>query len=85
VCTWSKNYWADREKVWFFSKGYLVNCLEHFFLLFFWFVNNVSSIVCIVSNFIFTPLAVEMLFFSLLCPQGVNSTKFAWDQEIPDQ
>jgi polyferredoxin len=49
----------------------------------FLFANNASSIVCIASNFIFTQL--EMVFFSLLCPQGVNSTNFARVQEIPDQ
>jgi hypothetical protein len=31
-------------------KGYLVNCLEHFFSFVFLYANNVSSIVCIVSN-----------------------------------
>jgi hypothetical protein len=33
----------------------LVNCLEHFFSFVFLNANNISSIVCIVSNFIFTP------------------------------
>jgi hypothetical protein len=31
-------------------------------------------------QFYFYSLAVEMLFFSLLCPQGVNSTNFARNQ-----
>jgi hypothetical protein len=36
-------------------KGSLVNCLEHFFRLFFCFANKVSSTVCNVSNFVLTP------------------------------
>jgi hypothetical protein len=33
------------------DEEYLVNCLEHFFSFVFLYANNVSSIVCIVSNF----------------------------------
>jgi hypothetical protein len=36
-------------------KGFFDNCFEHFFSFVFLFANNVSSIVCIVSNFVFTP------------------------------
>jgi hypothetical protein len=51
--------------------------LGAFFSFVFLYANNVSSIVCLhCFKFYFYSLAVEMLFFSLLCPEGINSTNF---------
>jgi hypothetical protein len=66
-------------------KGYLVNCLEHFFLLFFCLQIMFPRFNLHCFKFYFYSLAVETLFFSLLCLQRVNSTNFVRDQEIPNQ
>jgi hypothetical protein len=58
-------------------KGYLVNCLEHFFLLFFCLQIMLPQLFALFQIlFLLLSRAVEMLFFSLLCPQGANSTDF---------
>jgi hypothetical protein len=55
-----------------FIKGYLCNCLEHLFLL----ANKVSTTVFNVSNFVFTPLDAEMLFFTFYARKGL--TQLTW-------